>query len=480
MTREVELKLEMTAEGADRLEAASLLPGEARTVRQHAVYFDTPGHALGQAGWSLRIRDDGQRRVQTIKAGGAAAGLFVRGEWECAVAGDDPILDDATPLAALLGETPDALAPLFVVENERRLWQGEGVEIALDRGRVIAGEREAPFCEVELEAKGADPAALFALARRIDALAPVQPGVLSKAERGYRLIGPVPAASKAGPVRLAATMRAADAFQAIVGECLRHLRLNVPLILDHQDGTALHQARVAMRRLRSALSIHKPMLGGARAAALNDELRWLAGALGDARDLDVLIARAGDSPLRARLLPARTEAFAHAAVALRSDRARALMLDIVEWVAIGDWLSDPAGAELRALPVTDFAAGALDRFRRKVRKDGRDLEQLDDEARHDLRKAGKKLRYATEFFASLYQDKQEKRRFKRFAAALEALQDQLGALNDLAAAPDLLRRLGLADEAEARPLVEGGRKADLLDAAGEAHDALVDARRFWR
>ncbi|PKP94682.1 MAG: inorganic triphosphatase [Alphaproteobacteria bacterium HGW-Alphaproteobacteria-16] len=478
---EVEMKLELSAEAADAVEASGLFSVEPVIVRQHAIYFDTPDHALFEAGLSLRIRYNDGRRIQTIKVeGAAAAGLFVRPEWEWDVADDRPVLDDTTPIPALIGKKVAEIAPLLTVENERRVWNQDGMEIALDRGRIIASERETPVCEIELEQKGGDFAALFVLVRRIDAIAPVHLGVLSKAQRGYRLLGPAPTATKAVPIALTATMTAADTFQAIARACLKQFRLNEPLVLDHEDPAALHQARVALRRLRSAFSIHEAMVADGKFQALGDDLRWLAGELGKARDLDVLVERVGDCPLRDRLSQARTEAYANAALVMRSDRARALMIDLAEWLVVGEWRSRPEGREIRDLPAREFAAKALDRFRRKVKKGGRELENLDDEARHEVRKAAKKLRYAAEFFAALYERKRERRRHKRFVSSLEALQDQLGALNDLATAPDVLRTLGLADDPKAAALLGANEKADLLETAAEAHDALVDASRFWR
>jgi len=122
----------------------------------------------------------------------------------------------------------------------------------------------------------------------------------------------------------------------------------------------------------------------------------------------------------------------------------------------------------------------LDRVRRKVKKDGRKLATAHDEARHTVRKDAKKLRYASEFFATLFDDKRARRRHKRFLSALESLQDDLGALNDLASAPDELRKLGLEADVDARALLGDGRKKALLCAAAEAHDDLCDAKRFWR
>ena len=97
-----------------------------------------------------------------------------------------------------------------------------------------------------------------------------------------------------------------------------------------------------------------------------------------------------------------------------------------------------------------------------------------------MRKAAKKLRYATEFFAGLYDQKREKRRHKRFVSALETLQDRLGVLNDHAGTPELLGRLGLAGEPDAAALVGKGPDPRLVEAAAEDYDALVDAKRFWR
>lgn len=477
---EVELKLELSAQSADAVEASDLFVGAVKVVRQHAIYFDTPDHDLARAGLSLRIRQNGDRRVQTVKAGAAAAGIFIRPEWEREVSDDTPIIDHTTPIPSLLGEKVSGIAPLFVVENERRIWNDAGIEVALDRGRIVAGDRESAFHEVELERKSGDPAALFALARRINAIAPVHLGALSKGERGYRLLGPASSRSKAEPVEINRTMTAATAFQAIVYACLRHFRLNVPLVLNHRDAGGLHQARVALRRLRSALTIHKNLLTDGRAADFNDELRWLAGELGNARDIDVLIERVGDGPIHARLQEARSHAYDVATAALESDRARTLLLNVVEWVAVGEWLSSDDNADTRDLPARDFADAALRRFRRKVKNGGRNLEKLGDDDRHTVRKAAKKLRYATEFFAALYDQKQEMKRHKRFVSALEVLQDRLGVLNDQAGTEDLLRQLGLTDEPEAAALIAKRPDSQLLEAAADDYDALMDAKRFWR
>lgn len=481
---EVELKLELSPEAADTLETAGPFGGELAIAEQTSVYFDTPDHALSRRGLSLRIRRTGSRRVQTIKARGSAAGLFVRPEWEREVEEDTPLSDVGVPLPASIRQRIAEVGPVFTVENQRRSWtyraDGAAIEIALDRGRVVAEDREAPFREIELEQTSGDRAALFALARRIDAIVPVHLGVLSKAERGYRLLGAQPKATKARAIPLRQRITAAAAFEEIARACLKQFRINEPLIADLRDPDALHQARVALRRLRSALAVHKPVLADDHRDGLNDELRWLAAELGRARDIDVLIGHSGAGPLRERLSVARGHAYAAAEAALRSPRARGLMIDLVEWVAIGPWHVGSGGAGPAGLPAREFADQALDRARRKVRKRGRGLADLDDEARHELRKSAKKLRYAAEFYRGLYRGKRERKRYKRFLAALEALQDQLGALNDLVTAPRLLAELGLGGDRDAERLVGLDAKPDLLRAAAACHDALIGVKRFWR
>lgn len=479
---EVELKLEADADGLDAIAAAL----EARGVRfaaraLHARYFDTPEGELRCAGLSLRIRRSGDERVQTLKAEGAAMGaLLARPEWERAVDGDAPDLTDAPePMRSALldGGAADRLAPVFEAEVERRvgavLDDGGSIEVVIDRGVVRAGGREVGIAEVELELTDGTPAHLFALARTLAEAAPVRLGVLTKAERGYRLLGgaadkPV----KGAPVALARDATAGEAFAGVAGACLRQFRLNEDLLLRGQDPDALHQARVALRRLRSALSIFRRVVADNRFEHLRGELRWLAATLGEARDLDVLIERIGR---RDALGEARAAAYARVGEALGSVRALTLMLDLAEWLAVGAWRTAPADPAAVARPARDFARDTLDRLRRRLGKRGRGLRKMGDEARHEVRIDAKKLRYAAEFFAPLFPGPKRERRARRFIGAMQEVQAHLGDLNDIATAPVVLARLGVAAE----PAPARDRLA-LIDAAAEAYGELMERRRFWR
>lgn len=477
MQPEIELKLELSPEAATRFCDWAPLPDDHSIAALHATYFDTPDHLLAAQGISLRIRRSGRRRVQTVKAGGRrGAGLFSRDEWERSVRGVVPVLDDGNPVAALLGDAVGTVGPVFDVRVDRRTWMirdGDAlIELVLDRGVVQAGEREAPVCEIELELKAGAPAALFALARRIDGDIPVRPGVLTKAERGYRLSRDLQQAFKAQPIEIAPGTSIGHAFAQIAADCLRQYRLNEAALIDRYTPQALHQARVAIRRLRSALTLFAPVLAADDVDRFQGELRWLAGALGEARDLDVLIEGIADPAQAARLEAVRADVRDRALQWLDSARVRALLIDLVEWLAMG------AGCDARAeAPAAPFAAMRMAKFRKRIARRGRHMARLSDEARHAVRKDAKKLRYGTEFFAGLFDAKKgQRRRRKRFVRSLARMQGDLGALNDLASAPSVMARYGLAPVA----MPDARDRAALIAKAAQAQADFADRRRFWK
>ncbi len=488
-SEEIELKLDVSPErAADVAKAPELANVRPRRRRQLTVYYDTPGQHLREAGLSLRVRRIGSKRIQTFKAEAAGtAGLFAREEWEQEIAGDEPVLDGATGgLARLLARIDIAdLQPTFRSKVSRTIWEvafGDArIEVAFDRGEVSAAGRSDPICEVELELRAGEPAALFAFAGALASGVPLRLGVLTKSQRGYRLLnGGAAGAVKAMPIALDTDATAAEAFQAIARACLRQYRLNETLLLESRGAKPLHKARVALRRLRSALSIFRPMLADERFDHLRGELRWLAAELGEARNLDVLLARAGKTPHAGILRAARERSYDAVAAALSSARSMQLMLALAEWVATGPWLTDPAREKLRRRSAESYAGELLDRYRRRIKRQSKHLARIDDEARHQLRIEAKKLRYSAEFFAALYGKKRAARRRKTFLAALEALQSHLGDLNDHATGRSLLLDLGLTDDAAASLLDAGIDREGLLAGAGDARDALVNSKRFWR
>jgi len=450
MSHEVELKFDLAPEDVARLRACpALAAAPARTTRYRTAYFDTKTGALREAGISLRVRREAGRCVQTVKRKrGSAAGLFVRQEWEADVAGFDLDRDKlrATPLKKLPAAELAALACQLRTDFTRTAWQiahqGSRIEVALDEGRVKSGAAHAPLCELELELIEGKPGALFNLAGEIGKAVPLRLGVLTKAERGQALAERrLGQAARAEPVGLSTPQSEEQAFRAIAHSCLRHYRLNEIVLLAARDADALHQARIALRRLRSAFSLFRPTARGKDYQLLRDELGWLAGQLGDARNLDVLLAgKAGagaDDALNARLTKARAKAYDRVDAALVSKRARALMLRLALWIEIGAWRYRGRGSR----DVLALAEHQLERQWRKIRRHGAKLGKADPEARHRLRLDVKRLRYAAEFLAGLWVKKRKAARRDRFIAALKDLQDRLGDLGDAETAVAVTARL---------------------------------------
>lgn len=465
MAQEVELKFDLEPGGAAALRRAPPLAAVTPTGRNlETVYFDTRDGTLRRAGYSLRVRRSGDAFVQTVKRKpAAAAGLFARQEWEGNVArfAFDPDAPSAKPLRRLLARAKGKVKPVVRTIFQRTAWlierNGSRIEVVLDEGKVVSGDSETVLCELELELLAGKPQALFALAGELGQAAALRLGVLTKAERGFALAeGKLGRPAKAEPVRLKPPLSEAEGVHAVASACMRHFRLNEIALRASREPDALHQARVALRRLRSALSLFRSTLSGRDYQEIREELRWLTGQFGEARNLDVLLERyAGSRKLRAE----RERAYKRLLAALDAPRARALMLRLALWIEAGAWRFRPrASRDLRGL-----AAKRLDRQWRKVRRHGADLAALDEETQHRLRLDIKRLRYAAEFLAGLFTKRPSSGRRDRFVAALKVLQEQLGLLNDLrvgaALSAELSLDLAAGDEAASRAAIKAAEKA---------------------
>ena len=516
--QEIELKFEVAPAAAARLEQILLLrPGSKGPPPAQSListYYDTADGALRAAGFALRVRQVGDKRVQTVK--GEAEGVSARGEWECAITGDGPDLKAAadTPLGPILRDLKAPLAPVFATKIERSrhlVRQGRSrIEAAIDLGHVQAGDRLSPICELELELVSGPRSALYALARRLSAAAPLRLSFVTKAERGWRLAQDetAPEAVRLAKARLRPGMSVRAAFQATAAAALRQWTGNAAVLAVARRPEAVHQLRVALRRLRTAMTLFKAVAADDAWARLNGALKWLAGELDLARDIDVTIEdtfrpaahrlhdQAGMAGLGERLLKARTKAYDRVIDVLGQPRHQALVLDMAAWIDCGRWAdpADPVHAPLADRPVEALAREGLDRLRRQIKRRGRRLKSLDPERRHRLRIRAKRLRYALEFFSGLHERRKDLR--QAMLTALRTLQDSLGALNDMAVA----RRAGLAlaegggriageseaegqQQAYAAGLAIGLRlttaQALLAEAEG-AYDALLAIKAFWR
>jgi inorganic triphosphatase YgiF len=492
---ETELKLLLAPEDLRRLRRdpriKALQQGRVSTRLVRSVYYDTPQFALLHAGLALRLRSDGKRWLQTLKTQGqAAAGLYLREEWEWPLPGE--ALD-----FGLLATTPEAkrfrarrlraaLAPVFSTAFTRtslRLAFADGslAELCLDSGEVRSGRRASKISEAELELLAGSPQRLFELALDLAERVPLRLGSASKAERGYTLArGLAPRPVKATALELDERGSVAAAFSTIAHSCIAHVQANETGFLVGRDPEYLHQLRVALRRLRACFSLFKPVIPQPAFAPVMVQLGEQNAALGKARDWDVFVHEMLRALRAQRADEAVVVAFERRCYRLGRTHLRAaqgavvaaawqrLWLELGRLLAEGAWMQEHAAL---ALPLGAFAANVLQQRAATLKKRSRGLHELDAAGRHRLRIAAKKLRYAAEFFAALY----PRRRVRLYVQSLSAMQEVLGGLNDAAT---LLR---LLPEALARGRVTDPRVAGMIEgwSAASTHLQLDVLRRAW-
>ncbi len=489
--REVELKLFVPPSSAARLWSHPLLVAHAvgplRVARIENRYFDTPGHELAQRRMALRLRRIGRRWLQTLKQSLADEGaMSARGEWEMPVAG--PALEIGrlrdTPLATIapVRSLARRLQPLFTTNFRResrllRLPDGSELEFAFDVGVIGTGRgrtrRSLAIREVEIEVKGSPDGAtpdLMRFAARLCRDVALIPLAASKAARGYRLVDgaalepervvlPVPEASDHPAVYLSHVLTA----------CNRALLVNVHALFELAAVDAsmdarvefVHQARVAVRRMRSALQTFRPVADGGRFDRLDARLTIMGKAFGTARDWDVFVtttlARIADEVATDAVGRAALDSLRVDVAERRLDGHRGLMayLDtgtfgettiaverIAARLAAGAGEKSGKGGK----PLGERAPGWLSVQRDRVVRRSRRIAVLDQDERHGLRTEVKRMRYALDLLEALY----EPRAVKRFGDALTEVQDKLGKLNDAVVADTLMLSFG---EAEARTLI---------------------------
>jgi CHAD domain-containing protein len=283
-------------------------------------------------------------------------------------------------------------------------------------------------------------------------------------------------AVRADPIILSRADPIEQAAASIFDATLDHFAANVAAFRVGEDPETIHQMRVALRRLRAALGLFRPVLSGPALAEAGHRARALAIILGVARDHDVFIEMIDAGPLSTfppgsdagRLRTAarnrRAEGYAAVRRMIADGATDDFQADFRQIIKARDWLAAPEAVVAGSAPA--FAATALTRARRRVLRRSKDLAAQTQESRHAVRIALKKARYAAEFFESLFGRRKAARAWSK---ALAALQDSLGAFNDLATADRLLDGLDADDPSLAR--VSGFVRGWFAHAAmeGDAH-----------
>ncbi|HEX4505412.1 MAG TPA: CHAD domain-containing protein [Alphaproteobacteria bacterium] len=464
---EIELKFALSPQRQRNLE--KLLGKLARTmsgpVRRHLItqYFDFADRALLAAGFSLRVRQSDGEYVQTLKSlageGGAALARFER-EWTLMRNRLDVTRLAGTPISRLMAARREAPIRLAFTTDVTRvtymlaLEDDAIVEVAVDNGHVRSGENAQAIHEVEFELKAGSPAALYRFAAAFHEARPLAISADSKAMRGYRLAaGRGFEAGKAKDLVLPRNVTVAEGFRRILGNGIAQFVTNLPFC-STDDPEPLHQARVAVRRIRSALTWFGPYLEPEAAARFEDTLKRFGRILGEARDRDVFVRELADEKTEDRqngtwlemVVPPieaeRRAAYRGVQTLINSGEPTAFILALAGWAESGLWLRPDS--ELNHLPdmkLTIVVPDMLDKLASKASKRGRHLKDRSLGELHSLRKTLKKLRYCTEYSETLYKHK----RVKRYQERAKELLEVLGALNDTVGADTLLDTLNTKD-----------------------------------
>ncbi|ATA57462.1 inorganic triphosphatase [Variovorax boronicumulans] len=521
-TMEIEFKFCIPAGRLKAVEAA-LRRGTVVRTRLQARYFDTADQRLVADGMVLRLRKEGRRWVQTVKAAGDNALHRLEHNVDLGTGAATPAIDPArhagTPvgerLARLLQESDGGAVPLVerqstdIVRLTRDLRvSGPGgavVEMALDVGKVVAhagtpAQRASPVCELELELKSGDVQGLVALARRWSQQHGLWFSTVSKAERGMRLLAEletVPAVKAEAPRFPTHGLDGRAIQQAIVASCLAQMLPNASEIAaGSTDEEQIHQLRIGIRRLRTAL---RELAGLDADASRFDAAGWepplvdAFRALGELRDREQVVKlaqprlREAGAPEVEPLVGDASDAAAAPAPTpgdiVRAAAFQDVLVSLIGFTAVAPESTGPA--PLAAHAALQLLRERLQRLHKQAVRDGRRFESLATEHQHRARKRLKRLRYLAEFAAPLFAEaeggKKKKDAAERYLKALRPAQDALGAFNDEAVALALYREVASRDP---RAWFAVGwfsaRRAAGATACREALERIGEAPRFWK
>jgi CHAD domain-containing protein len=457
--REVEQKFE-PGEGV-ALPPLDALPGVASVdapgeVDLAAVYFDTPDLVLAGAGITLRRRTGGDDAGWHLKL---PAGDGARDEVRKPLGRNTKTVPAALRSLVRVHVRDRSLAPVATLNTHRvvhRLLDAEGRVLAEVCDDAVTANAATPdgadsvsaWREWEVELVDGPPALLEATAEQLSSTGAAAGPAPSKLARvlGDRL--PQPAAE---PEPLRVDGPAAAVVHARLREQVAVVKVQDPAV-RRDEPDSVHQMRVALRRLRSALATFRPLLDREVTDPLRDEAKWIAGLLGDARDAEVISARLGDvvgaepaelvlGPVAARLEHQLSgtyrDSLARSVEAMDSPRYFALLDDLDRLIASPPWTDRAAEPADDVLPA-------------RVRHDWKRLRRLVDEADdatepgqrderlHEVRKAAKRVRYAAETLVPVYG-----KPASRLVKATKKVQSVLGDHHDSVVAQPLLRQFGV-------------------------------------
>lgn len=507
LRREAALRLAATPAEVSAVAAAArhrnLLAWDGRWRSLTRTFYDTADGRLARRGVAVQIDMRGSVRLQrVVMAGIDPFGVVRRAVWSARLQGHEPALAgiDDPGLRERLGLIlPGDLRPVAVARLDRARGfmlgpRGGGrATLVVEQGEVEDGAGIRPMATIELIGASDTAWLLPDRALVLHALVPLRVDRLVQPAPADR---PAPRPVKAERTALPPDIGVEEGAIMLIRACVDHWTSNEAAALDGADPEGVHQLRVALRRLRSLLTLFAPVVEPTRLALLRSEIGWLAGRTGPARDWDVFLGEllppvrdaCPDAPglglLAASAETLRREGYLSLHEAMNAPRYATLLMRLGEALESGSlWSPTAEGRQLRSARLRDYAHRLLDERHRKVRKRGRRFVRLASADRHRVRIAVKKLRYATEFFSSLY----PRKRAVAYGRAMAGFQEELGHLNDIATAERLLAVLGTRPEADeperaAIGVVTGWYAhvaAELEPRLNAGWKSFLDAPVFW-
>ena len=493
--------------GGDRSSGVAVVEGETRDLSD--TYYDTADWRIYRAGYALRVReekDGAEATLKSLASADSASGEARRREVSETLGkeGAESLRSSKGPVGRLFQSFVGAreLRPVFTVSTRRQTFDlilegaiGEPVdgqanghdedivvdvsgeirereatdgeangsgtrvgEVALDSSEILLGEAEEParLSRVEVEVEGEPHPGVEAFVAEMRGALGLEPARVSKYGAGLFATGQSPEAdSDLGPTRIDASLSLSELAFAVLRRQFATMRAHEAGSRLGDDPEEVHDMRVATRRMRAAIKLFKDALPE-RARWIRDELKWVAGVLGDVRDFDVQLeqieewsegadeeGREALSRTGKALERQREEARGRLIEALDSARYERLESSFAAMLKLGPTreVVPGGGPDPRSKadePVLSAGPGLLSRRYRKWRKlaDAID-ESSDPEDFHELRKEGKRLRYALEFFTPVYGEETT----TDLIRPLKALQDDLGRHQDAIVAAERLREL---------------------------------------
>lgn len=431
---EIELKFQLP-ESKKKSVLQALSKQKAQKIQLQAKYYDTAERLLAKNYVAIRLRQEGEHWVQTFKAASKNHLQRIEEDIYLGKCAQEPELDLSlykhnqtvqTVLREVLGEAPAELQLQFQTNVQRTFYvfefEGSHIEVCLDDGEIRTPTDRARICEVEFELKQGSAADLIQFAKTWVDQYQLWLDVRSKAERGNLLAQGkvVSAATKAKSLNLDKDVSAEQAIKQIIENTLNHILPNAAAIADGvAEADHIHQARVGLRRLRSALK-HFSNWSAQIDLKWESQLADIFRALGQSRDNDAI----QDSviPLVKQVcdfeFPFPENVDTNIAGLLSDSKTTQLFLSLFSF----SYSDQQSKSKL-----SKQAAKSLTKLYEKILKDAAQFSTLDIEQQHRTRKRVKQLRYCIDFIAGIYPEKQ----VQQFLNKLQPIQEYLGFYNDL-------------------------------------------------